>query len=286
MFLPQFAAIMPIDKQRSADISKVKDPMQNLQLTRPLAIFDLETTGVDVEKDRVVQIAIIRVEPDGSRRTLESLVNPERPIPPEASRIHGIKDSDVADQPTFSQIRQEVEEILDGADLGGFNSIRFDTPLLQNELRWSGSQLDLGGAKQIDAMKIFHAMEPRNLTAALRFYCDQELVDAHSALADTEATLAILDAQVGRYEDLPTDVMALHRFCNPDEGRFADRTRKFIWNENGDAAFTFGKLKGQTLQAAVQGDGRGYMEWMLGKDFSEEVKDILRNALTGVFPKK
>jgi len=260
--------------------------VQNLNLTRPLAVFDLETTGVDVEKDRIVQIAIIRVEPDGSRRTFESLVNPERPIPPEASRVHGIKDSDVADQPTFSQVRREVEEMLEGADLGGFNSIRFDTPLLQNELRWSDSPLNLGQAKQVDAMRIFHKMEPRNLSAALRFYCDQELVNAHSALADTEATLAILDAQMGRYEDLPKDVDALHSFCNPDEGRFVDRTRKFAWTDDGQAAFTFGKLRGKTLQEAVQGDGRGYLEWMMNKDFSQEVKDILSQALDGVFPKK
>lgn len=258
--------------------------MQNLELVRPLAVFDLETTGIDVDKDRIVQIAIIRVEPDGSRRTFESLVNPERPIPPEATKVHGIKDSDVAGQPTFSQIRIEVEQILEGADLGGFNSIRFDTPLLQNELRWADSEMNLSAAKQIDAMRIFHKMEPRNLTAALRFYCDEDLVDAHSALADTEATLAILDAQVGRYDDLPSEIDALHTFCNPDEGRFADRTRKLAWNQDGEAVFTFGKLKGQTLQKAVQGDGRGYLEWMLGKDFSEDVKDILRNALNGVFP--
>lgn len=258
--------------------------MQNLDLVRPLAVFDLETTGIDVDKDRIVQIAIIRVEPDGSRRTFESLVNPERPIPAEATKVHGIKDSDVVGQPTFSQIRREVEQMLEGADLGGFNSIRFDTPLLQNELRWSDSEMNLSAAKQIDAMRIFHKMEPRNLTAALRFYCDEDLVGAHSALADTEATLAILDAQVGRYDDLPSEIDALHTFCNPDEGRFVDRTRKLAWTQDGEAVFTFGKLKGQTLQKAVQGDGRGYMEWMLGKDFSEDVKDILRNALNGVFP--
>jgi DNA polymerase-3 subunit epsilon len=260
--------------------------MQNLNLTRPLAFFDLETTGIDVEKDRVVQIAIIRVEPDGRRRTFESLVNPERPIPPEATRVHGIKDSDVAHQPTFSQLRRDIEEMLAGADLAGFNSINFDSPLLQNELRWAGSELDLGQARQVDAMKIFHAMEPRNLAAALRFYCDQDLVGAHSALADTEATLAVLDAQLGRYPDLPRDLDQLHRFCNPDEGRFVDRTRKFAWTADGEAVSTFGKLRGQTLQQAVAGDGRGYLEWMLGRDFSEEVKNILRRALAGDFPRR
>ena len=258
--------------------------MQNLSLTNPLAIFDLETTGIDVDRDRIVQIAIIRVEPGGTRRTFETLVNPERPIPPEASRIHGIKDSDVAHSPTFAQIRREVEELLDGADLGGFNSIRFDAPLLQNELRWSGSELDLGRARHVDAMRIFHLKEPRNLEAAMRFYCGRELTNAHSALADTEATLAVLDAQLERYEDLPRDLDGLHKLCNPDQGRFVERTRKFAWNDSGEAVFTFGKLKGKTLQQAVQGDGRGYLEWMLNKDFSEEVKDILRKALEGTFP--
>lgn len=258
--------------------------MQNLRLTRPLAIFDLETTGIDVERDRIVQIAVIRVETDGSRRTFDTLVNPERPIPPEATRVHGIKDSDVAHAPTFSQIRREVEELLADADLGGFNSIRFDTPLLQNELRWSGSGLDLNQAKQVDAMRIFHAMEPRTLEAAMRFYCGQEMTNAHSALADTEATLAVLDAQLGRYDDLPRDMESLHKFCNPDQGRFVDRTRKFVWTSEGEAAFTFGKLKGKTLQQAVKGEDRGYLEWMLNKDFSDEVKEILRKALEGTFP--
>ena len=258
--------------------------MQNLSLTRPLAIFDLETTGIDVDRDRIVQIAIIRVEPGGTRRTFNTLVNPERPIPAEATRVHGIKDSDVAHAPTFAQIRREVEELLQDADLGGFNSIRFDTPLLQNELRWSGSTLDLGQALQVDAMRIFHAKEPRTLEAAMRFYCGEDMTNAHSALADTEATLAVLDAQLGRYDDLPRDIEALHKFCNPDQGRFVDRTRKFVWTDEGQAAFTFGKLKGKTLQQAVQGESRGYLEWMLNKDFSEEVKDILRKALEGTFP--
>jgi DNA polymerase-3 subunit epsilon len=258
--------------------------VQNLSLSRPLVAFDLETTGIDVERDRIVQLALIRVEPGGTRRTFETLVNPERPIPPEATRIHGIKDSDVAHAPTFSQIRREVEEMLDGADLAGFNSIHFDAPLLQNELRWAGSQLDLNQAQHVDAMRIFHLKEPRNLEAALRFYCGEELIGAHSALADTEATLSVLDAQLGRYDDLPRDVEGLHKFCNPDQGRFVERTRKFVWTKDGEAAFTFGKLKGKTLQQAVQGEDRGYLEWMLNKDFSEEVKDILRKALEGTFP--
>lgn len=261
--------------------------MQNLKLDRPLAVFDLETTGVDPDKDRIVQMAIVRVEPDGRRTTFETLVNPECSIPPEATRVHGIRDEDVRDKPTFSQIRREVEEYLAGAALGGFNSINFDAPLLQAELRRSESDLDLRTFKQVDAMRIFHRMEPRDLTAAYRFYCDQELVGAHSALADTEATLAILDAQVGRYPEVPDQLEALHTFCNPDEGRFVDRSRKFKWDDRGEAVFTFGKYRGSGLRDVCADDrGRGYLEWMLNKDFNEEVKDILRQALGGVFPRR
>ena len=261
--------------------------MQNLKLDRPLAVFDLETTGVDTDKDRIVQIAIIRVEPDGRRTTFETLVNPERSIPPEATKVHGIRDEDVRDKPTFSQIRREVEEYLQDAVLGGFNSINFDAPLLQAELRRSESDLDLRRFQQVDAMRVFHRMERRDLTAAYRFYCDKDLVGAHSALADTEATLEILDAQVGRYDEVPDTLDALHTFCNPDAGLFVDRTRKFKWDDQGEACFTFGKFNGSALRDVCRDDrGRGYLEWMLGKDFNEEVKDILRQALGGVFPKR
>jgi len=250
-------------------------PMRNLKLERPLVGFDLETTGVNVDRDRIVQIALVRIEPGGARRTFETLVNPECPIPPEASAVHGITDADVRDMPTFGQIRRDVEEVLADADLAGFNSVNFDLPLLQAELRRVGSHFDFGGIRHLDAMRIFHAMEPRDLTAALRFYCGKDLVGAHGALADTEATLEILDAQIARYEAVP------------DEGRFVDRTRKFAWTDRGEALFTFGKYQGRTLnEVAALGDGRGYLEWMLGKDFSEEVKGILREALDGVFPRK
>lgn len=261
--------------------------MRHLQLTRPLTFFDLETTGVDPDNDRIVQVAMIRVEPDGSRRTWETLVNPQRPIPPAATAVHGISDDDVKDKPTFAQLRGEVERMLAGSDLAGYNSIRFDGPLLQAELRRAGSELDLRGAKHIDGLVIFRLMEPRNLTAAYRKYCGKDLVDAHSALADTEATLEVLDAQVGFYDEVPADIDALHALCNPDEGRFVDRGRKFVWNEDGCAVFTFGKHSGEVLNDVAADKGkRGYLEWMLNRDFSEEVKGILREALAGVFPRR
>ncbi len=261
--------------------------MMNLKLDRPLAVFDLETTGIDPQKDRIVQIAIIRVEPDGSRRTFESLVNPEVPIPEGATAVHGIRDVDVAKEPTFAQMRREVEEFLNGADLGGFNSNRFDVPLLQAELKRCGSDDDFSDRRMIDAMAIFHRKEKRDLTAAYRFYCDEELVGAHSALVDAEATLAILEAQVGRYEDVPAESEALAKFCNPHQDKYVDRSRKLMWNEQGEAEFTFGKLQGRSLQSIVKNKAdRGYIEWMLNKDFSEEVKGFLRDALDGIFPRK
>ncbi len=261
--------------------------MNNLQLDRPLVCFDLETTGIDVMRDRIVQIALIRVEPDGSRRSFESLVNPECPIPPGATRVHGITDADVADKPTLARLCAELETMLDGADLAGFNSIRFDLPLLENELQRVGGSFDAGGRRHLDALRIFHRLERRDLTAAYKFYCGKDLVGAHSALVDTEATLEILDAQIAHYDEVPADTEALHRFCNPDANKYVDRTRKFVWNDAGEAVFTFGKLRDRTLRDVVtEASGRSYLEWMIGKDFSDEVKDILRGALNGVFPRR
>ncbi len=261
--------------------------MKNLNLERALVGFDLETTGIDFDKDRIVQIALVRVEPDGRRSTFKTLVDPERPIPPQATAIHGIRDEDVAGAPTFARIRNEVEEMLKDADLAGFNSIRFDLPLLQAEVRRAGGMLDLRGVRHLDAMRIFHAKEPRDLTAACRFYCDRDLTGAHDALADVTATLEVLDAQLARYADLPREAAGLHAFCNPDEGKFLDVHRKLAWNDQGEAVLTFGKFQGRTLQQiCALPDGRGYLEWVLGKDFGEDLKAILREALGGVFPRR
>jgi len=261
--------------------------MKNLKLDRPLVVFDLETTGTDVDNDRIVQIALVRVAPDGRKAQLSSLVNPLRPIPAGATAVHGITDADVRDQPTFAQLCPEVEEMLRGADLAGYNSIRFDLPLLQAEMKRCGGLLDLKGVRHLDAMRIFHTMERRDLTAAYHFYCDKDLKGAHDALADVEATLEVLDAQVGRYEEVPIEVEALHRFCNPDEGRFLDRARKLKWNDADAPEVTFGKFRGRTLQeVCALPDGRDYLQWMLGKDFGEDLKSILREALDGVFPQR
>ncbi len=260
--------------------------MKNLTLERPLVCFDLETTGTDVREDRIVQLALVRVARDGSRQTLASLVNPERPIPPAATAVHGIRDEDVRDAPRFAELRPRLEEMLADADLLGFNMVSFDLPLLQREIRNSGGELDLSGRRLLDAMRIFHLKEPRHLSAALRFYCGREMENAHDALADTIATLDVFDAQLARYDDLPRDAAALHELCNPRDDAYLDATRKLRWNDAGEATLGFGKHKGKTLRELARAS-RDYLEWMLRDDsFSPEVKDILREALGGVFPRR
>lgn len=262
--------------------------MQNLQLDRPLACFDLETTGTDVQRDRIVQIALIRVEPGGGRSTLDTLVNPGLPIPAAATAIHGIDDARVQDAPRFEHIAGDVLRILEGADLAGFNLARFDLPLLEAEIARAGCLFDPHGRRIIDAMTIFHRQEPRHLEAALRFYCGRELEGAHSALADAEATLAVLDGQLARYPELPRDMNGLHAFCNQGNDRYLDRTRKLAWNDAGEAALTFGKHRNRTLRELADLDrqsGDSYLRWIVRDgDFSPEVKQIVLDALGGRFP--
>ena len=258
---------------------------KNLDLKRALVCFDLETTGTSPDRDRIVEIGLVRVEPDGARRSFRTLVNPEMPIPAPATAVHGISDDDVRDAPVLAAVAPGIVALFEGADLCGFNSIGFDAPLLEAELRRAGTPIELAGRRHLDAMRIFHAMEPRTLTAAYRKYCGKDLTDAHAALADVEATLEVLDAMVGCYEELSGDVDDLHRVSNPNEGRFVDRTRKFEWDDEGRACFTFGKHQGRPLEEIARGTP-GYLSWMLGNDFSDEVRKILSDALLGRFPTK
>jgi len=184
----------------------------NLHLHKPLCTFDLETTGTQISKDRIVEICILKVFPDGSRESRTWRVNPEMPIPRESTAIHGISDDDVRDSPVFREIAPKVLEMIQGSDLAGFNSNRFDVPVLAEELLRAGHDFDLSKYKLIDAQTIFHKMEPRNLTAAYQFYCRKTLENAHSAEADVLATFEVLDAQVGHYPDLPKDTAGLSEF--------------------------------------------------------------------------
>ncbi len=244
----------------------------NLKLHKPLCTFDLETTGTNVSKDRIVEISILKVNPDASRESKTWLVNPEMPIPTGASEVHGIYDEDIANAPTFKEIAPKIMEMINGSDLAGFNSNRFDVPLLAEELLRAGVDFDLSKMKLVDAQVIFHKMEPRNLSAAYQFYCNKTLENAHSAEADTLATFEILDAQVGRYEEVPNDIAALSEFSY--HNKFVDLAGFIALDDAGEEVFTFGKYKGQRVKEVFQRD-IGYFGWIQNADFPLYTKKIL-----------
>ena len=259
-------------------------PLVNLYLKRPLVFFDLETTGLDFLNDRIVQFAFIRLEPDKSAREWMELVNPGTPIPPEASAVHGITDAMVFDKPGFDHFAPKISDLIKDCDLAGFNVIKFDAPFLQAEMARHGFPLDLENTFIIDPQVIYHKNEPRDLSAAYRFYCQKELTDAHDALADVRATLHILDVQVEKYGRLPKDIKALHKYCNADQGKWVTQDRKFMWKD-GEAVLSFGKHRGKTLKWLHENE-TDYLRWMRDSDFSEETKAIIQNAINGIFPQK
>lgn len=243
----------------------------NLKLYKPLCVFDLETTGTNIGKDRIVEICILKVNPDASRESKTWKVNPEMSIPKESSAIHGIYDEDVVNSPTFKDIAPKILEMISGADLGGFNSNRFDVPLLAEELLRAGLDFDLSKFKLVDAQTIYHKMEPRNLSAAYNFYCEKTLENAHSAEADVLATFEVLDAQVGHYEDLPNEIAGLSEFSF--HSKFADLAGMIHFNEKDQEIFAFGKYKGQVVKEVFQKD-IGYYGWLQGADFPLYTKKI------------
>ena len=243
----------------------------NLKLYKPLCVFDLETTGTNVGKDRIVEICILKVNPDASRESKTWKVNPEMPIPKESSAIHGIYDEDVVNAPTFKDIAPKILEMISGSDLGGFNSNRFDVPLLAEELLRAGLDFDLSKFKLVDAQTIYHKMEPRNLSAAYNFYCQKTLENAHSAEADVLATFEVLDAQVGHYADLPKEVAGLSEFSF--HSKFADLAGMIHFNEKDQEIFAFGKYKGQVVKEVFQKD-LGYYGWLQSADFPLYTKKI------------
>lgn len=208
-----------------------------LQLTKPLCFFDLETTGTDISKDRIVEIAVLKLHPDGTQEKKEWRVNPEQPIQSQASAVHGITDEMVANEPTFKERSGEIYSFMKGCDLAGYNSDRFDIPLLVEELLRSEVDFDFKNNKTVDVQTIFHKMEQRTLTAALRFYCNEELTDAHSAHADTKATHDVLIAQLDRYEELEPNVAFLNEFSS--RRKTADFAGFVVYNKEGDACFGF-----------------------------------------------
>lgn len=244
----------------------------NLKLYKPFCVFDLETTGINVSKDRIVEICILKVNPDASRESKTWLVNPEMPIPKESTEVHGITDEKVKNAPTFKEIAPKILEMISGSDLGGFNSNRFDVPLLAEELLRAGLDFDLSKFKLVDAQTIYHKMEPRNLTAAYQFYCKKDLENAHSAEADVLATFEVLDAQVGHYDELPKEIAGLSDFSF--HSKFGDLAGMIHFDENEQEIFAFGKYKGQKVKEVFQKD-LGYYAWIQNADFPLYTKKIL-----------
>ncbi len=244
----------------------------NLNLKRPIVFFDLETTGVDTSRDRIVEISMIKVNPDGSEEVKTRRLNPEMPIPPESTAVHGITDEDVKDCPTFAQIAKSLEEFLQGCDFGGFNSNRFDLPVLVEEFLRVGIDVDFKRRRFIDVQNIFHKKEQRTLVAAYKFYCDRDLNDAHSAEADTRATYEVLKAQLDRYPDLANDVDALADFSA--RGETVDYAGRILRNEKGVEIFGFGKYKGRSVEEIFRIEP-SYYDWMMKGDFPLYTKKVI-----------
>ncbi|MDR2854436.1 MAG: 3'-5' exonuclease [Prevotellaceae bacterium] len=242
-----------------------------LNLTNPLVFFDLETTGIDIVNDRIVEISYLKIYPNGREESKTIRVRPEIPIPQQAIDVHGITNEDVANCPTFKEVAREIVRDIEGCDLAGYNSNRFDIPLLAEELLRANCDIDLARRKFVDVQVIFHKMEQRTLSAAYKFYCGKNLENAHSAEADTAATYEVLQAQLDRYPELENSVEALSKLVHNNNLDFAGR---IIANEKGEAVFNFGKYKGQKVQTVLQTDA-GYFAWIMNNDFALHTKKVL-----------
>lgn len=243
-----------------------------LNLKNPLIFFDLETTGVDVSKDRIVEICYIKVFPDGSEKEYTRRINPGMHIPEGASAVHGIYDDDVKGCPLFREVAKEIAADFEGCDLAGFNSNRFDLPMLAEEFLRAQVDIDLTRHHAIDVQVLYHKREPRTLSAAHKFYCGSEFDNAHSALADTRATYEVLKAQLDHYSDMENDVAALAK--ESSFTRNVDFAGRFIYDDAGREVFNFGKYKGESVAVVLQRDP-GYYGWMMNGDFSLNTKQVL-----------
>ena len=253
-----------------------------LQLTKPLAFIDLETTGVNLAIDRIIEIAIVKVLPDGKRSVKRKLINPEMPIPKLSSDLHGITNEMVKDAPAFREVAHELKQMLDGCDIAGYNSNRFDIPMLVEEFLRAEVDFDMKGRRLIDVQNIFHKMEQRTLTAAYKFYCNKVLDGAHSAEIDATATHEILIAQLQRYPDLGTSVESVLKLIG--EETIVDFARRFIM-ENGIEIFNFGKYKGRPVAEVLKSEPQ-YYDWMMKGDFPQYTKQKLTEIRTRSLLKK
>jgi DNA polymerase-3 subunit epsilon len=244
-----------------------------LNLKNPIVFFDLETTGINISRDRIVELSFLKIHPNGEEEIKSKRVNPEMPIPAESTAIHGITDEDVKDCPTFKQIAKSLAAQIEGCDLAGFNSNRFDVPMLAEEFLRAGIDFDMGKRKFIDVQIIYHKKEPRTLAAAYKFYCDKELIDAHSAEADTIATYEILKSQLERYPDLVNDIDELSK----EFGSFnnnVDFAGRIVLNDKGVEVFNFGKHRGKPVADVLKREP-SYYSWMMDGDFPLNTKQVI-----------
>ena len=257
----------------------------NISLKKSLAIFDIEATGLSITNDRIVEIAIVKIAPNGSRTDFLKRINPEIPIPKEVSEIHGIYDEDIKDAPVLKDILAELEEFIEDADFAGYNSNKFDLPMLAEELLRVGSSIDLSKKLHIDVQNIFHKMEQRTLIAAYSFYCNKNLENAHTALADAEATWEVLDAQIKQYDELESSVGFLADFSRYGNVTRLDFAGRLAYNEDGVAVYNFGKQKGRTIEEVMKTEP-GYHGWLLNADFPLYTKQCLKNEIQKIKAKK
>lgn len=243
-----------------------------LNLTKPIAFFDIESTGINVAQDRIVELSIIKIHPNGEEETKTMRVNPTIPIPAQSTAIHGISDEDVKDEPTFVQLGKSIAQFIEGCDLGGYNSNKFDVPMLAEEFLRADIDFDMKKCRFIDVQVIFHKMEQRTLTAAYKFYCEKELDGAHSAEVDTRATIDVFKAQIQRYDQLENDIESLSKFSSHNKN--VDFAGRIIYNEEGAEMFNFGKHKGRTVEEVLKREP-AYFNWILNGDFPLYTKKVL-----------
>jgi DNA polymerase-3 subunit epsilon len=253
-----------------------------LQLTRPIAFIDLETTGVNISIDRIVELAIVKISPDGTKQVKRKLINPLMPIPASSSEIHGITDEMVKDAPSFKQVANEIKQFIENCDLGGYNSNRFDIPMLIEEFLRIGIDFSVDGKKLVDVQKVFHLMEQRTLSAAYKFYCQKTLDGAHSAEIDATATWEVLEAQVERYPQIGNTVESIMKFTGEDD--IVDFARRFV-KEKGVEIFNFGKHKGKPVMQVLKEEPQ-YYDWMMKGDFAMNTKQKLTEILNRTLLKK
>lgn len=256
--------------------------LKNLKLERPLAFIDVETTGLNPYSDRIVELSILKIHPDATEEYKSHRINPGIPIPTEATAVHGITDADVVGEPMFQQYAKSIRDFLDDCDIAGFSVIRFDLPCLEAEFARTNVEFSRRGRQLVDSKIIYHLRDPRDLEAAYQKYCGKDMINAHRAEEDAKVSAEVLEGQLEMYEDLPRDVTGLCALCYESDENFIDSEGKFIWVKD-EAVCNFGKYEGRLLRV-IAAEHPDYLEWIIRKDFSFEVKEIAMKAMEGEFP--